>query len=213
MANNASATANRVLAILIVFVSIAIVTLGGLIVRSVFITPEAPRSAIERDLEQAKAAVRTKPRDAQAHSDLGNVYFRMGNYDAAEVEFKRAISLNKMYLVAQFNLAMVYKTRGKTDLAITELNKLLKKYPADDAALFRLGELHMEKKQYTQAISAFRRAIKFNPIVADAHYSLAVAYEKTGKRAAAIKEYKQVVRYIPDHKAARDALKRLSKKK
>ena len=213
MADNVSPTTNRVLAAVIVLVSLAIVVLGAVIVRNVFVTPEAPRTAIDRDLEVAKQAVKAKPRDAQAHTDLGNVYFRMTNYEGAEIEFKRAISLNKMNLVAQFNLAMVYKVEGKNDLAVKELNKLLKKYPADDTALFRLGEIYFAQKNYDKAIGVFKRSIKFNPIQADAHYNLGRAYEKTGRRALAIKEYRQVIRYIPDHKEARAALRRLAKSK
>lgn len=213
MADNASPTANRVLAILIVLVSVAIVVLGALVVRSVFIQPEAPRTAAERDLEAAQSALRAKPRDAAAHTDLGNAYYRIGDYEAAAGQFKTALSINRLYLAAQFNLAMVYKAQERPDLAVKELNALLKKYPADDAALFRLGEIYMQQKKYDKAISAFQKSIRFNPIVADTHYSLALAYEKSGKRALAIKQYQQVLRYIPDHGEARAALKRLTKKK
>lgn len=192
--------------------SVAIVIVGGLIVRGVFLVPEAPRSAIERDLAAATAGVKAKPRDVAAHTELGSVYFRMADYDAAANEFKVAMSLNRTHLVAQFNLAMVYKVQHKNGLAIRELGSLLKKYPADDTALFRLGELYLEEKRYSSAISAFKQSIRFNPILSDAHYGLAVAYEKTGKRVPAIKEYRQVLRYVPDHADARKALTRLSKK-
>lgn len=213
MATNSSATVNRILGILIVLASIAIVVVGGIIVRSVFMSAEAPRTALERDMEAAKAAVKAKPRDAGAHTDLGGVYFRMGDYDDAEIEFKRALSLNKLYLIAQFNLAMVYKAKGETDLAVKELNALLKKYPGDDTALYRLGEIYLEQKQYNKAIGAFRRSVEFNPIVADTHYKLGLAYEKTGKKALAVKQYRQVLRYIPDHAEARSAVRRLTAKK
>jgi len=203
---------NRILAVLIVFVGLAIAIVGGLVVRSAFIAPQAPRTAAERDFTVAQAKVKQKPRDAEAHNDLGNAYFKMGNYESAVAEFKKAMSLNKLFLVAQFNLAMVYRAQQRNDLAARELKALLKKYPGDDAALFRLGEIYLEERKYEEAAAAFRDAVKYNPIDADSRYYLALAYEKTGKKPAAIKEYKQVLRYIPDHKGARAALSRLGKK-
>lgn len=213
MANDTSATPNRILAGLIVLTTLAIVVVGGVILRDLVLVPEVPRTAIERDLETAKAALRAKPRDPEAHADLGSVYFRMEDYEAAKTEFKQAIRLNGMYLVARFNLAMVYKAQGKNDEAVAELNGLLKKYPADDLALFRLGELYLQQKKYRSAISAFERSIKSNPVLSDTHFELAATYEKVGKRALAIREYREVLRYVPDHAGARKALARLSKKK
>lgn len=56
--------------------------------------------------EQFIAAIRLKP-DAEAHNNLGGILFEEGDYDAAIVQYRKALQMDSKCSLAKYNLKEV----------------------------------------------------------------------------------------------------------
>lgn len=193
---------------IIVALIVAILVVGFLIAWSVFVTPQAPRSALERDLFVAQAKVKANPRDAQAHAELGAALFQLGRTGEAVKEYKKALTLSPKGTGFHFGLGLIYRSQGKLDLAIKEFKRENAIVPNHDV-FYYLGEIYKQRKQYDLAIEAYQNAIKTGSFDADAHFGLATVYEMKGEKELAKKEYQETLRFVPDHAGALAGLKRL----
>jgi Flp pilus assembly protein TadD len=90
-------------------------------------------------------AVRTRPRDPLAHSQLGQSYYQLGQFDPAEAQLKQAKSLDRAHFsFPQIILALIYQQRHDTTAEVAELEEFLKLHPDSrfaSAAQKRLHEL------------------------------------------------------------------------
>jgi tetratricopeptide (TPR) repeat protein len=90
---------------------------------------------IEESLTQNLLAVKARPDDALAHSQLGQSYFYLGQTDLAETELKKATALDPAHFsYPQLVLAEVYLRKENPGLAIQELEQFLKLHPDSDRA-------------------------------------------------------------------------------
>ena len=190
---------------------IGILIFVGLSIRAVLFKPEAPRSQTERDYFQYSAQVKKDPKNLEARLHLATAYYDMDEPDKAIGELKTIIRQKPKWAPAHYNLAMIYLNEKKADLGIKELKETIKAQPRHDLAHYQLGQVYLGRKDYKKSIDAFKKALEITPEAADIHYYLGLAYEKDGRDELATKEYKSTLVYIPDHKEAKEALKRIEK--
>jgi tetratricopeptide (TPR) repeat protein len=81
--------------------------------------------------------------------------------------------------------------------------------PEDAHARFKVGRAWFEQGDAEHAIRQFHGAIKLDPGFADAYYYIGSCMAAMGDTVAAISWYEQTVDLVPDHPAARKAVKRL----
>ena len=91
-------------------------------------------------LVTSKLKLQTDPDDAQAHFELGTVYFNQDNYesDRAERAFLKALSLDPKHLPARYFLATMYIRKTDWDAAVRELEYIQQmdpEYACQDPAL------------------------------------------------------------------------------
>lgn len=205
-----------VMAILI----LAIVVVGGLTIKAM-LEPERsnePRTALERDYMDAKAAVKANPKSAKARLQLGIVLASMGRYDDSINELKQAMRLDPKNREAHYAMGLVYKDKGDEEKAIDYLEKAIKlhadEFPGSiySEAYYDMGQIYYEQKKYDKAIEAFEKAEMGNPTASDVVLALAEAYEKAGRKQDAISAYRGVLRLDSENKEAKDGLKRLGAK-
>jgi tetratricopeptide (TPR) repeat protein len=65
-----------------------------------------------------KKASYIDPYNPTIHNDLGIAYEQKGWYKLAEIEFKKALEIDKFFLPAYYNLARIYEKQGKIEEAI-----------------------------------------------------------------------------------------------
>lgn len=111
----------------------------------------------------------------------GNSQYEEGNFDEAEVRYRKALDENPNYFKGKFNLgdAMYqqenYEESAKifNDLAEAKLSDLEK---AD--VYYNLGNNLMKAQQWAQAVEAFKNTLRLNPGDYDAKYNLEYARKK-----------------------------------
>lgn len=196
---------------IIAVVAFLIVIVGAAVLNLVFSTQGGPLSTVEVQRVEAERLVKEKPKDFDAHVKLGDVYFRMQQYDKAIAEYKKASKIKAKSAVPHYAIATVYNAQGRANQAIKELNTALKLAPGYSEAYFLLGEIYFNQDKYGEAEKAFKKLTELEPVLADAHYRLGLTYEKQGRRELAIGEYQETLRFVPDHEDAQAALRRLEK--
>jgi len=120
---------------------------------------------------QAKAAVQAATSLRRAYPDvaiiadiLGNALAATGQLDAAEAEFRAAVSLDSGYAEAHANYGRFLVERGKPDAAIPILKTALKIAPGMANAWSALGLAYLRgPRRPDLGVAAFRKALKADP--------------------------------------------------
>ncbi len=141
---------------------------GDSLVRYERIKPELDPMSLRLELErpQIQQNVEADPvasgKGAVAHIRRGQQEFRAGRLDAAEKEFRAALSIEPTNASAHRELGEIDRRRGKLDEATQELQLSL---AARDSAAVRttLARIYLEQKKYDLARAEVETAIKLAP--------------------------------------------------
>lgn len=108
-------------------------------------------------------ALRINNRLAEAHAQQGTLYWRSGNFDAAEESFKRALD----YAPGDSNSLVAYGTylrlRGRPQQAIPILERALVANPLSLNVLFELGKAEMYVGHPELNVKYAQRALEIDP--------------------------------------------------
>ncbi len=199
-----------------VFEALAVLALCGLLIEQLYFAAKArvPRTAAERALMDAEAAVEADPDSPAARAALAKAYAASGLYESAEEQALIGLQLDKNSAKCWYALGLAQKGQGDLGAAVESFEKAIgtKGMLADfySDAYYRIGEVEMSRGRYAAAAEAFANASRTDPNAdADVLYSLAVALEKAGKRDEAAKAYRRVLRYLPGDEKSLASLKRL----
>jgi tetratricopeptide (TPR) repeat protein len=140
-------------------------------------------------LVEYKKAIDLAPRQPGTHMHMANVYWLMGNWAAAQREFKAELAIDPNNCDARWKLAnAMLQANDPTEPALTELNGAIDRCPAlmqarvDRArALIRLGK-------QSDALPDLEMAVKESPKEPSIHFLLASVYRAAGKSAEAEQE-------------------------
>ncbi|MCB2207528.1 MAG: tetratricopeptide repeat protein [Bacteroidetes bacterium] len=108
----------------------------------------------------------------------GNNLYEEGNYQEAEIEYRKALSEKPDYVKGKFNLgdAMYgqenYEESGKI---FGELGETAKTPSAKSGSWYNLGNTLMNQQKYQESIEAYKKALRVNPNDQDAKYNLEYA--------------------------------------
>ncbi len=118
-------------------------------------------------LEQAADAYRRAldldPGLAAAHTNLGNIYFRLGRKADATAHYERALALDPDQPEARYNLANIHEQAGRLELAIAEYRRVVAACPEFPDAHFNLALTLEQVGSRLQAAEHFRRYIELDP--------------------------------------------------
>jgi tetratricopeptide (TPR) repeat protein len=132
--------------------------------------------------------VRTAPRCARAHVNLGNAHYRQGRLDESILAYKRGLSIRPQYVKGYVNLGEAYVTMKKFDEAIAEHKKALALKPNSAEGHAGLGAAYLEKGMLDEAILELEQALAIKSYYAVAHANLCAAYQVKGMFDEAITE-------------------------
>ncbi|MDP8214533.1 MAG: tetratricopeptide repeat protein [Candidatus Euphemobacter frigidus] len=152
---------------------------------------------LRRALVEFREALRLEPYRAEAHYNLANVQFRLGNMDVAERGYREAIRRNPFYDSAHLALAMIYERNGDTDKARLKYREIIKNLPFNTRAYLGLARLLIKEGRTDEAIRLLEKALAQHPDFPDFFLYLALAYEKKGEPEAAIAALERGLAVVP----------------
>ena len=166
------------------------------------VSSSAPASSEKSNASSAESA------DARANEllDLGDSFFRQGDYDGAIAQFRKALGLRADDVRAHRTLADVLFNKSDLDGASAEYREALRLNPEDSRAHQSLGDLLLRKKDSAGAAAQYREASRIDPNNVEAHHGLGNILLADGDAAGAIKEYREAVRLKPDDPEAHNNL-------
>lgn len=148
---------------------------------------------LETALLEFQAAARLDPQLAVAHSRMGVIYRRMGEYPEAIDCFIEAIRRNPFSFDDTFNLAQLYHFTHRVKEAIQAYLHAVQLEPKEFDAQLNLGVCYQEMGDFDQAVERFRKAIDVAPNRPHAYVNLGVALDAREKYYEAIRAYKDAL--------------------
>ena len=116
--------------------------------------------------------IRTGLKDYRVFSNYGTFLKEQGKYKEAEIELKKAITLNPEYANAYYNLAGIYIDKGNFQHAEIFLRKAIKFKSNFAIAHYNLGFILKDLGKLKEAELYTHNALKINPHLSDAYFSL-----------------------------------------
>ncbi len=196
------------LALLVLVLIIAVVGVGGFVVRGM-INTSAEQSPTKADIKEFASAVNANPGDVNARLNLAYSYQQDGQYEAALAEYDRVLEQAPKSTAALYNKGVIYMTTGQAKKGEAALWAALKIDPANALAAKELGEYYAAKGQYKSLLVAVKPVVEAKPTLADLQYLAGLGYEKTGQPDLAKVHYREALKYAPDLQEAIDGLRRL----
>jgi tetratricopeptide (TPR) repeat protein len=196
------------LAVAVLFLLVAVVAVGGFIVRGLMENrSNAPEQIAISTWEKAVAA---DPSDPNARLQLAYAYQRDRQFDKALDLYRQVLASDPKETAALYNMGAIYLELGLGKQAEVSLWKVLEIDPAHALAAKALGDYYASKGHYKSVVRAVRPVVQAQPSLADLQYLMGLSYERLGHPDWAKARYDLALKYAPDLKEARDGLRRLN---
>jgi Flp pilus assembly protein TadD len=124
--------------------------------------------------KQYQTILTSDPKNLDALSNLGVVYFRTGKIRSAESTLKEALSIAPNDDFVLTTLGIVHYRQSRFDDALKDLRKAIEINPNSATAHNYLGITASQKGRQQEAEKEMLQAIAKDPTYADAHFNLAV---------------------------------------
>jgi tetratricopeptide (TPR) repeat protein len=131
--------------------------------------------------------------------DVASDLAAKGQYEAAIVEWKKALGLNPEDDRAQNNLGVALAATGRLGEAIPHFEKALAFNPESDEAHTSFGAALAGTGKIDVAIPHYRKALEINPENSEAHSSLGAAMAQKGRLDEAIPHFEKALELKPDY--------------
>lgn len=148
---------------------------------------------LEAALEEFRAAAELDPQLAVAHSRLGIIYQRMGEYEQAIRAFASAVRCNPFSFSDTLNLARLYHFTERLHDAIQAYLHACDLDPDDFDAQLNLGVCYQQMGDGQSAVERFENAVGIDSDRPHGFVNLGVALESQGKHYEAIQAYKNAL--------------------
>ena len=146
----------------------------------------APKEAFGKCKEMALKVLEMDPDLAEAHTSLaGALQYADWDWPGAEVEFKRAISLNPRYPTAHHFYSLLLAIKGKFDEAIAESERAIELDPLQPVIRSTRVYILYLAGRYDDAMERCRALIDFDPNLFSAWSIMGVVLTELGRFAEA----------------------------
>ncbi len=161
----------------------------------------ADKQQLRAKESQLKQFISQNPRVAEAHLNLGNIYWEEGRDGKPIRHYLAAIKLNPNYAEAYYNLGNVFFVQGEHEQAVQAYNKALEIKPGFAPAHNGLGNALIDEKQYLKAVESYQKAIQLEPNYKEANYNLCAAYVYAARYNEAISACLNSLKFTEDARA------------
>ncbi|MDX1433037.1 MAG: tetratricopeptide repeat protein [Gammaproteobacteria bacterium] len=148
-----------------------------------------------------QAALRTDPRNRDAHLGLAAIAVAEGDWDTAADLYANLLRLNPRDSAAQAALISMQQNADPVR-AESRIKLLLREEPQAAYLYFTLGNLYSDQGRWAEAQSVYFNAYRLQPENADYAYNLAVSLDQLSKSANAIDYYRRALELAANRRAA-----------
>jgi tetratricopeptide (TPR) repeat protein len=160
---------------------------------------KATQSDTKDEIIRLKKNIEKNYRDIKSLNDLGIVHLKLGQFDKAIIQFKKALEVEPHYTLGPVLFGNVYTDAENYQGKIKEFQEVIKANRQYARAHNYLGLAYLQQKNYLTAKHFLLESIKINPKYAKAHNNLGVLYEEMGDTAKAIESYQTAHRVDPEN--------------
>lgn len=140
-------------------------------------------------MAEYKKAIDEAPNQPGTHMSMGNVYWRLGKWEAAQAEFKAELVNNPNNCTAHWKVAdAMLEANDSSKDALSELNRSIDICPGLVQARIDRGRALIRLGEHTQALPDLLIAEKDRPAEPTIHFLLASVYKAQGRAADAQRE-------------------------
>jgi TolB-like protein/DNA-binding winged helix-turn-helix (wHTH) protein/Flp pilus assembly protein TadD len=152
----------------------------------------APREAFPQAEAAARKSLELDPNLADAHTALAYPQHHYSwEWNAAEQEYRTAISLRPSFSTAHLRYAEYLSSVGRHDEAIAEMRRALELDPLSLLYMGNLGRFLYHARRYDEAIEVLQRTLELDPNRAYARLVLAMCFEEKGMYDQSLKEFQR----------------------
>lgn len=141
--------------------------------------------------------VRTSPRSARAHANLGIQNLKVGEMEPARVELERAVALDPSYVEAWVNLGSIYLTTGQPGPARHAMEQALVADPTWYTALVGMGGLEIRLGRPAVALPPLLKAVELYRENSEGWYNLGLARVALGDTVKGVEALRESARLAP----------------
>ena len=152
----------------------------------------------QNEIIKLKENIEKDYRNIKSLNDLGVIYLKLGKYDQAIEQFKKALEVDPNYTFGPFLFGNIYTDAKNYQEKINDFKDVIKTNREYARAHNYLGLTYLKKKNYSAAKNSLLESIKVNPNYAKANNNLGVLYEEMGNTAKAIESYQMAQRIDPN---------------
>jgi len=141
--------------------------------------------------KELRMAATLNPGDPEPLVSLGGVFEDQKNYDAALVEYRRAVHLDETFAHAHLGIGRVMLNTSKAAEAQAELKAAVELAPSEAYAHDLYAQALLLSGDSNAAVSEFKESLLLDATQVDVRLELAKALEKKGDWVAALDQYRQ----------------------
>jgi Flp pilus assembly protein TadD len=159
-----------------------------------FIGATRSRQAFKQNLEAATL----NPADASAHYQLGLIYQKRGEQDAAVASFQRAAEIDPQEVDAHYQLGRIARQQGRLNEAIRHFEHVVQLDSAhsQNEVWRETGLVYYDAGQFQDALEMFDKFLGKRPSDAEARYWRGMTLYKLGRESEAAQEMQNCVESV-----------------
>lgn len=197
------------LAALVLVLLLAVMAVGGFVLRGVIDREPQASSVAELDIAKWEDAVKIDPDDLEAHLNLGFAYQQAERFDDALGQYDFVVARSPSDTAALYNRGVVLLALDRGLEAEETWWSVLEIEPGHVLAAKSLGQYYAGRREYRSLIEAVRPVVEQNESAADLQYLMGLAYENLGNVDWARARYQLALKYYPDMQEAKEGLDRI----
>lgn len=163
-------------------------------IHSADIKEQSPNGSMIADVQKVLDKAKNEPENAQAQTEAGDMYAKIGRFAEAAAFYENAQKTNPKDFQTNLKLANAYFDSNQFEKAAEFYEQALKIDPNDVGARTDFGITFVERANpdYDRAIKEFESSLKTDPKHEPTLYNLSVAYFKKGDMEKARTALKQL---------------------
>ena len=136
-----------------------------------------------------RRALRTNPRYAEAHSNMGVLAYTAGRHAEAAASFEAAIKTNPAFANAHQHLGAARKALGDAEGALASYHEAARLSPSASEPLRGVALVLRERGRLNEALDAIRRALLIAPAEPQLYLDRGITHDYAERRELAMEAY------------------------